>query len=411
MNTELMKSINCREENRRYPSNCTLNDFITITKNIFKENNINETNILDVINHGLLKDLGIQPMFRRHCKENIVTFINLIYPNKFSKWELLKINNNKKFTKEEIKEAVRWYVEERLNIQDIKKERDKLTIKDMVHDGFGPILARYGMSIDRLLNTTFNSNSAYDEKNTIKSETIEPVTTNNTVMSQQLYGDFTKELNPKVTELIRKNVRNRVLKELIRVAKRIEDTGVYSIYDEERLKLINRVISIASIHNLDIEMMLIIVIFHEYGKTCECKKYYEESARAFRRNKELSTLLTSKQVSIISNALLTFKHSIKDRPANSYACLLNDFKKVYDIRIAVRNAMTLASMKRLTGEEHFNYVYYRINREFNNKVYKHFHYEQSRRFVEKDVNEVVDIATSPTKVKEIYDSILSEKNK
>ena len=350
-------------------------------------------------------------MFRRHCKENIVTFINLIYPNKFSKWELLKINNNKKFTKEEIKEAVRWYVEERLNIQDIKKERDKLTIKDMVHDGFGPILARYGMSIDRLLITAFNSNSAYDEKNTIKSETIEPVTTNNTVMSQQLYGDFTKELNPKVTELIRKNVRNRVLKELIRVAKRIEDTGVYSIYDEERLKLINRVISIASIHNLDIEMMLIIVIFHEYWKTCECKKYYEESARAFRRNKELSTLLTSKQVSIISNALLTFKHSIKDRPANSYACLLNDFKKVYDIRIAVRNAMTLASMKRLTGEEHFNYVYYRINREFNNKVYKHFHYEQSRRFVEKDVNEVVDIASSPTKVKEIYDSILSEKNK
>lgn len=409
MNTELMEFISCREENRRYPSNCTLNDFIELTKYIFNENNINETNILDVINPGLLKDLGIQPMFRRHCKDNMVTFINLIYPNKFSKWELLKINNNKKFTKEEIKEAVRWYVEERLHIQDIKKERDKLTIKDMVQDGFGPILARYGMSIDRLLNTTFNSNSAYDEKKTIGFEINKPDTTNNTVMSQQLYWDFTKELNPKVTEIIRKNVRNRVLKELIRVSKQIENSGVYSIYDEERLKLINRVISIAFINNLDIEMMLIIVIFHEYGKTCDCKKYYEESARAFRRNKELSFLLTSKQVSIISNALLTFRHSIKDRPANNYACLLNDFKKVYDIRIAVRNAMTLASMKRLTGKEHFNYVYYKINREFNNNVYKHFYYEQSRRFVEKDVNKIVDIATTPTKVKEIYDSILSEK--
>ena len=411
MNKELARFLKCREENVKYTINDnTKGDFIEISRYVLTESGIDEKNVIDVINTGLITDLGLESMFKKHCQKDIVKFINMVFPNKFSEWHLIKFYTNRRYTRKTIESAVRWYVFEHLKIEDINEERHKITLKNMINDGFGPILAKYGMSIQKLLADVFgNENMLETPKKIYGNKKPSPRRTvpNSYMDSEILYCDFREKLNPQVVGYINKKVRIQVIRELINVCNKIENGGVYSIYDEERLKLINRTVAIAYINKLDIETMLILVMYHEYGKMdTDRKKYYEGSASEFRRNANLNFYLSETQKKNIEKAMGSFTHNISRIPTNPYARLLHDFKKVYDIRLAIDSAIKLGYMKKLTGNNHFKFVCCRLNKEFNNPLYKDFFYEHSRRFVGKDVEAVLEIATSPSKLKAIYDDMI-----
>lgn len=408
MNKELARFLKCREENVKYTINDnTKGDFIEISRYVLTESGIDEKNVIDVLNTGLITDLGLESMFKKHCQKDIVKFINMVYPDKFSEWHLIKFYTNRRYTKSAIISAVRWYVFDYLKIEDINEERHKITLKNMINDGFGPILAKYGMSIQRLLNDVFGNENILETPKKIYGKKPRPRTVRPTMENDKLYCDFREKLNPQVVGFINKKVRIQVIKELINVCNKIENGGVYSIYDEERIKLINRTVAIAYINKLDIETMLILVMYHEYGKMdADRKKYYEGSASAFRRNDNLNFYLSETQKKNIEKAMVSFTHNITRVPTNPYARLLHDFKKVYDIRLAIDSAIKLGYMRKLTGNDHFKFVCCRINKEFNNPLYREFFYEHSRRFVGEDVEAVLKIATSPSKLKAIYDDMI-----